>query len=84
MGNGDYLWVSGYGPLGLVGGSNLVIDGPSHAFVDFGDGPADLGVLVMGGNSFANATAGRFIVGRGDVNTPGRGIESHAMVWVAR
>jgi hypothetical protein len=81
---GDDLSPSGYGPLGLVGLANLVADGPSHAFVDDGYGPADLGVLVIGGSSWASATAGSFIVGTGQVNTPGRGIESHAMVWVAR
>ena len=81
---GDQVFPSQFGVLGLVGWASLVTDGPAHAFVDDGTGPADLGVLVVGGNSLASATAGSFIVGRGDVNTPGRGIESHAMVWVAR
>lgn len=81
---GDQLYVFGYGPLGVVGGGSLVQDGPLHAFIDEGLGNADLGVLVVGGSSWAVATSGSFIVGRGDVNTPGRGVESHAMVWVAK
>jgi len=80
---GNQSWAYGISGGRIAGASNAGIDQPSHAAVREGDGRlVDLGTLVVGGHTFATAVRGGFIAGYGDVNTPGRGIEGHGLVWM--
>ncbi|HUQ20665.1 MAG TPA: hypothetical protein VM099_13705 [Gemmatimonadaceae bacterium] len=80
---GNQAYANGLSGGRIAGASNKGIDQPQHATVREPDGRlADLGVLVVGGNSWAQAVRGPFVAGFAEVNTPGRGIEQHAVVWM--
>ncbi len=79
---GDATWAMDIDGGRIVGSSNQGVDKASHAVVWQPDGTLlDLGTIVVGGHSFALAVSGKVVVGRADVDTPGRGIETHAVVW---
>ena len=79
---GDATWAMNIHAGRIVGSSNMGIDKPNHAVVWQPDGSlVDLGTIVVGGMSFALGIRDNFVVGYADVDTPGRGIETHAVVW---
>jgi uncharacterized membrane protein len=79
---GDATWAMDIDGGRIVGSSNLGIDKPNHAVVWQPDGSlVDLGTIVVGGMSFAAGIRGNLVTGYAEVDTPGRGIEMHAVVW---
>ena len=79
---GDGTWAMNIDGGRIVGASNEGIDKPNHAVVWHPDGSlVDLGTIVVGGMSFATDIRGNLVAGYAQVDTPGRGIELHAVVW---
>jgi uncharacterized membrane protein len=79
---GDGTWAADIDGGRIVGASNEAIDKPNHAVVWHPDGSlVDLGTIVVGGMSFATGIRGNLVAGYAQVDTPGRGIELHAVVW---
>ena len=79
---GDGTWAFDVDAGRIVGMSNDRVDAPAEAVLWRPDGSLiELGTFVVGGASTAMAIRGNFVVGYAEVDTPGRGIETHAVFW---
>ena len=79
---GDATWANDVDAGRIVGMSNDRVDAPAEGVLWRPDGSLiELGTFVVGGGSTAMAIRGNFVVGYADVDTPGRGIETHAVFW---